>query len=303
MASPPAAGPWPTTAAELVAVQEELARARPQPWAVPAEVDRIAACFVCFERGRSGPGLAGDPGWAAACLVARSREPVVRVVHGSAGAPYAPGLLALREGPLLEAALRGLPDVPDLIVVNATGRDHPRRAGLALHLGARLGVPTIGVTNRPLVAVGEAPGAARGDASPLRDGDEIVAYWVRTRRGTRPLVAHAAWRTDPQHAVELLMQLTPRWRTPLPLRLVRQAARLARAADGGGPGRARQRSVLRRVTTVARRVLGCGEAASSGSRLSIDANSYETAAATWLSAWRASITLSTPAARVTSPAA
>jgi deoxyribonuclease V len=236
MASPPAAGPWPTTAAELVAVQEELARARPQPWAVPAEVDRIAACFVCFERGRSGPGLAGDPGWAAACLVARSREPVVRVVHGSAGAPYAPGLLALREGPLLEAALRGLPDVPDLLVVNATGRDHPRRAGLALHLGARLGVPTIGVTNRPLVAVGEAPGAARGDASPLRDGDEIVAYWVRTRRGTRPLVAHAAWRTDPQHAVELLMQLTPRWRTPLPLRLVRQAARLARAADGGGPG-------------------------------------------------------------------
>lgn len=228
----PPAAPWPTTAVELVTVQEELARARPEPWPVAAAADRVAAAFVCFARGRSGPGRTGDPGWAAACLVAPSRVPVVRVVRGSAGAPYAPGLLALREGPLLEAALGGLPDVPDLLVINATGRDHPRCAGLALHLGARFGVPSIGVTNRPLAAIGAPPGAARADASPLRIGDDLVAYWVTTRPGTRPLVAHAAWRTEPQRAVELLLQLTPSWRTPHPLALARQAARLARAADG-----------------------------------------------------------------------
>jgi deoxyribonuclease V len=225
------AAPWPTTAAELLRVQEELARARPEPWRLAAAVDRVAACFVCFERGRSGPGHAGDQGWAAACFVAPLREPLVRVVHGSSGAPYAPGLLALREGPVLEAAVRALPVAPDLLVVNATGRDHPRRAGLALHLGARLAVPSIGVTNRPLAAVGEPPGAGRSATSPLRIGDDVVAFWVRTRRGTRAVVAHAAWRTDPQQAVELLLQLTPRWRTPLPLRLARQAARLSRAAD------------------------------------------------------------------------
>lgn len=229
------AAPWPTTAAELVTIQEELARAGPEPWRFLAAVDRVAAAFVCFARGRSGLGRTGDPGWAAACLVGPSREPVVRVVRGSAGAPYAPGLLALREGPLLEAALRGLPDVPDMLVLNATGRDHPRRAGLALHLGARLGMPSIGVTNRPLVAVGAPPGAGQGDASPLRIDDDVVAYWVRTRPGTRPLVAHAAWRTEPNLAVALLLRLTPRWRTPLPLRLARQAARLARAADGDRP--------------------------------------------------------------------
>lgn len=231
----PPAAPWPTSAAHLVTVQEELARAEPEPWRFLAAVDRVAAAFVCFARGRSGLGRTGDPGWAAACLVGPSREPVVRVVRGSAGAPYAPGLLALREGPLLEAALRGLPDVPDMLVLNATGRDHPRRAGLALQLGARLGVPSMGVTNRPLVAVGAPPGAGQGDASPLRIDDDVVAYWVRTRPGTRPLVAHAAWRTEPNLAVALLLKLTPRWRTPLPLRLARQAARLARAADGDRP--------------------------------------------------------------------
>jgi deoxyribonuclease V len=226
--------PWPTTADELVAVQQELARATSPPWsgATPG-LDRVAACFVCFERGSSGPGAAGDRGWAAACLEGSSAESIVRVVRGSAGAGYQPGLLALREGRLLEAALEALPHRPDLVVVNATGRDHPRRAGLAVQLGARLGVPSIGVTNRPLLATGDLPDDRRGATTALRIGDEIVAHWVRTRRGTRPLVAHAAWRTDPPEAVELLLRLTPRWRTPVPVRIARQAARDARATDEG----------------------------------------------------------------------
>ena len=211
-------------------MQDALARAAPPLWAVPAELARVAGCFVCFERGRSGPGAEGDPGWAAACLVTPSDDHVTRVVHGRAGAPYEPGLLALREGPLLEAALCELPDPPELLVVNATGRDHPRRAGLAQQLGAWLGVPSIGVTNRPLLAAGGSPEDRRGATSPLRIGSETVAFWVTTRRGTRPLVAHAGWRTDPEQAVELLLRLTPRWRTPVPLREARQAARLARAS-------------------------------------------------------------------------
>lgn len=178
MGWPPIAPPWPITADELIVVQEELGRATPPPWPVPAEVGRVAACFVCFERGRSGPGAAGDRGWAVACLAAPPREPVMRVL---AGAPYEPGRLALREGPLLEAALHALPLAPDLLVVNATGRDHPQRAGLALHLGARLGVPSIGVTNRPLLATGESPEHLRGATRPLKIADDVVAFRVRTR--------------------------------------------------------------------------------------------------------------------------
>jgi deoxyribonuclease V len=187
---------------------------------------------VCFARGRAGPGVAGDRGWAAACLTGGEGEPPTSIVRGPADARYEPGLLALREGPLLEAALRSLPAAPDLLVVNATGRDHPRRAGLALHLGARLDLPSIGVTSRPLLATGALPEDRRGATSPLRIGDAVVAAWVRTRPGIRPLVAHAAWRTDPEQAIELVLRLTPRWRTPLPLRIARQAARLARASEG-----------------------------------------------------------------------
>src|SRR5207248_10599593 len=106
----------------------------------------VAGCFVCFERGRIGPGAVADRGWAAAALLVGGEVGGIAVVTGAATAPYAPGLLALRDGPLLETAVLRLPARPDVLLVNATARDHPRRAGLALHLGARLDIPTIGVT-------------------------------------------------------------------------------------------------------------------------------------------------------------
>src|SRR4029453_17576075 len=86
---------------------------------------------------------------------------------GRAGPPYEPGLLALREGALLEGAVRALGHPPDVLLVDATGRDHPRRAGLALHLGAMLELPTIGVTHRLLAAEGGWPADERGARSPL----------------------------------------------------------------------------------------------------------------------------------------
>jgi deoxyribonuclease V len=152
--------------------------------------------------------------------------------RGEAGAPYEPGLLALREGPLLERAVRGLAVLPEVLLVNASGRDHPRRAGLALHLGAVLDVPTIGVTHRPLVATGRRPLALqRGAAAPVVIGDEIVGKWVRTRLGVAPLVAHAAWRTDPDTAAWLLLETSGNARTPAPLREARRLARTARSLD------------------------------------------------------------------------
>lgn len=149
-------------------------------------------------------------------------------MQGAAGAPYEPGLLALREGAQLEAAVRGLPQPPDVLLVDGTGRDHPRRAGLALHLGAVLGLPTIGVTHRPLVAAGDWPPDERGARRPLLLDGELVGYWLRTREGTRPLAVHAAWRTDADTAAEVVLAVS-RVRTPEPLRDARRRAREARA--------------------------------------------------------------------------
>jgi deoxyribonuclease V len=220
---------WPTTPKRLVAWQERLAQDRPSP---SAGAGVVGGCFVCFLRGESGPGRRGDRGWAAAAVIEQSRSLVeTAVVTGAAGAPYVPGLLALREGRLLEAAVRALPRPPDVLLVDATGRDHPRRAGLATSLGAVLNVPTVGVTHRPLLAIGGWPADRRGATAPLRIGEETVGYWLRLRPGVRPLAVHPAWRTDLETAAAVVLQATGRVRTPEPLRVARTVARRARSAD------------------------------------------------------------------------
>ena len=206
----------------LIAAQEALGAARPAPWRPPAGPLAIAACFCCFQRG------GGHRAWAAAAL---GDERVV--VEGEARAAYQPGLLALRELAPLAAAVRGLRARPDVVLADATGRDHPRRAGLALHLGAELDLPTVGVTHRPLLASGDWPGLERSARSPLvLDGEEVGA-WLRVRRGARPLAVHAAWRTDSDAAVAVVLAACGRVRTPEPLRAARRAARCARSRSGG----------------------------------------------------------------------
>jgi deoxyribonuclease V len=215
---------WPHAREELIEAQSRLGALEPAAWRFEPEAT-VGGVFVCFARGKSGPGRAGDPAWAAASVGRGSS-----LVPGNAGAPYEPGLLALREGALLEPAVRALPEPPDEVLVDATGRDHPRRAGLALQLGAVLGLPTVGVTHRPLVAEGEWPVDERGARSRLLLGSELVGYWLRTRAGTRPLAVHAAWRTDPDAAAAVLLS-TSRARTPEPLRRARRQAREARALE------------------------------------------------------------------------
>ena len=218
---------WPAAAADLIRMQEELARLDPPAWHPLGLSPRVAACFVCF----APPGAMGERAWAAGALLERGRVPLTSVVAGKVTAAYEPGLLALREGALLEAAVRSLPEPPDIVLVNATGRDHPRRAGLALHLGAVLGVPTIGVTDRPLCARGDGPDDIRGASSPLLLDDELVGYWLRTKRGVRPVAVHMGWRTGPALAVDVVIGAARRARTPQPLRVARMVARRARGAE------------------------------------------------------------------------
>ena len=255
---------WPQTSDELIQLQVTLAQIAEaaldaSPWK-PSGTPIIGGCFVAFARGQSGRGHRGDEAWAAAVAWRPGSSPISRqgvpyrrpddvlrgasatgprrasdiedqaVVAGRVPASYAPGLLALRQGPILAAAVTRLSSVPDVLLVDATGLDHPRRAGLALHLGAVLGVPTVGVTHRPLLAHGELPLPVRGAFSPLRLENRIVGYWVCTRTGTRPVVAHAGWRTDADIARSVvLLASTEAARTPVPLEEARRVAREARA--------------------------------------------------------------------------
>jgi deoxyribonuclease V len=221
---------WPSDAESLMAFQEELATTDAPPWVPGDGTLRTAGCWVCFPRGQTGPGRAGDPAWTAAAVVAAEKVVDRAVVAGTTGAPYVPGLLALRIGPSMDQAIRELAIAPHVVFVDGTGRDHPRRAGLALHLGAVLGVPTVGVTHRPLRARGDWPDDRRGATAELRIGGDVVAAWLRTKPGVRPLVVHPGWRVDLATAVDLVLAQSSRARTPEPLRAARRLAREAREA-------------------------------------------------------------------------
>lgn len=221
-----------TDAADLEAEQRALAALDPEPWRPDHDAMVVGGAFVAFARGQQGPGRAGDHAHVGAAAT-RGTVALARVtVEGDAGAAYAPGLLAAREGALLASGVRtllGLGVRPDVLLVDATGRDHPRRAGLALHLGALLGLPSVGVTHRPLHARGPEPDDAVGAWTELVLDGEVVGRWLRTRRGTRPLAVHAGWRTTPATATDVVLRVVDRFRTPEPLRLARCAAREARA--------------------------------------------------------------------------
>jgi deoxyribonuclease V len=222
---------WPASAAALRRAQEELARAEPPPWVPPDGPLAIGACFVCFERQgpKPEPASRGEPAWAAAAITRQGRLIATATVEGAAGAQYEAGLLALREGALLEAAVRGLASAPDVLLVNAGGRDHPRRAGLALELGCVLELPTIGVTDDTFLAEGPWPDDEPGSTAQLSIAGEVVGARLRTRRDAAPLVVHPAWRTDLDTATRVVLEAVGTARTPEPMRQARRLARTARA--------------------------------------------------------------------------
>lgn len=219
---------WPVTVAELLGAQESLRASAPPLWTPPGQRLQVAAAFVAFVRGEQGPGHPGDRAWVGAVLVESGRVVSSRVVPGVAGAAYVPGLLALREGTMLAEALAPLADRADVVMVDATGRDHPRRAGLAVHLGAMLDRPSIGVTHRRLQARVVEPGVEAGSTAPVWVDGVEVARTVRTVTGVRPVVAHAGWRTDASTAAQVVLASRGGARTPEPLRHARRLARTTR---------------------------------------------------------------------------
>ncbi len=210
---------WPASPEELILVQTQLGEACPDPWEPATDIQSSGGCFICYPKGHAGKGTAGDRYWVAAVCLAEGRPAVVCVSSGETTASYEPGLLALREGPLLESVVRQLPLQPEVLIVNATGRDHPRRAGLALHLGWCLSLPTIGVTRNPLIARGGWPENAPAASAPLKIDGEVVGYWFRAAKNHPPLAVHAGWRTNPETALRIMRRFAGRWRTPEPIRL------------------------------------------------------------------------------------
>ncbi len=144
--------------------------------------------------------------------------------------PYIPGLLAFREIPALLDALAELRHVPDVLVCDGYGLAHPRRFGLASHLGVLTGLPTFGVAKTAFIGEHDAPGPERGDRADLRDGGEVIGRVLRTRSGIKPVFVSAGHRIGLDAATGLTLRLTPRYRLPETTRQADHASRAALAA-------------------------------------------------------------------------
>ena len=210
--------PWDVTPKEAVAIQRELA-SRVARRGSPQGVRRIAGVDCSMRR--------GDPLARGAVVVLSypELEPVeVAVAETELTFPYVPGLLSFREAPVLREAFRKLRGPIDLLLVDGQGYAHPRRFGLACHLGLLLDVPAIGVAKSRLLGEHEAPPEERGGRAALRDGGERIGSVLRTRAGVKPLYVSVGHRTGLRAAEAWVLRCCTRYRLPEPTRLAHQAA-------------------------------------------------------------------------------
>ena len=139
--------------------------------------------------------------------------------------PYVPGLLAFREVPVLARAFEKLERTPDLLLVDGHGLSHPRRFGLACHLGLLLDVPTIGVAKSRLVGQHEEPPPEAGCSAELRDGPDLIGLVLRTRDRVSPVYVSVGHRIGLQQAAEWVLRVCRGYRLPEPTRLADQLSK------------------------------------------------------------------------------
>jgi deoxyribonuclease V len=147
-----------------------------------------------------------------------------RLAHRPTPFPYIAGLLSFREGPVLEDAFAQVETTPDALIFDGMGRAHPRRIGIASHMGLWLDRPTIGCGKSLLTGRYVEPPPERGSFAPLLDREEVIGAILRTREGTKPVFISVGHRADLPSAVELVMHCTGRYRLPEPIRAAHKAA-------------------------------------------------------------------------------
>lgn len=209
---------WDVTPAEARNIQEQL-RDRVICEDRLDEIRRVAGVDVGFEDGgkltRAAVAILTFPD-----LEVRERS----IARLPTSFPYVPGLLSFREIPAVLGAMEQLSELPDLLLCDGQGLAHPRRFGIACHLGVLTDLPSIGVAKSRLLGEHAEPGPEKGSWEPLLDRGETIGAVVRTRSQVKPLYVSIGHRVGLATAIRYLLACTPRYRLP---ETTRAAHRLA----------------------------------------------------------------------------
>lgn len=214
----PLTHPWDVTPAEAIAIQKRLRTQVVTEDRFDA-LHTIAGIDVGFESG-------GEITRAAVVVLSYPQLETVEtaLARRPTSFPYVPGLLSFREAPAVLEALSQLPTLPDLLMCDGQGLAHPRRLGIACHLGLLVDRPAIGVAKSRLTGRHAPVGESRGDFQPLRDGDETIGAALRTRPGTKPLYISIGHRVSLETALKIVIESAPKYRLPEPTRRAHQLA-------------------------------------------------------------------------------
>jgi deoxyribonuclease V len=218
---------WDLTPAEAIALQRELAGRVVTDVPLTA-CETIAGADVSYNRFSST--------FYAGVVVVRVGDGEVLERRGAVKEspfPYVPGLLSFREAPALLEAFARLETVPDAVMCDGQGLAHPRRLGIACHLGLWLEVPTIGCAKTHLTGTFEEPAEEAGSTSPLRLGKDVVGEVVRTKLRTRPLFVSPGHRIDVASATRWVLASGRGYRLPEPTRQAHLYVNALRRGEAG----------------------------------------------------------------------
>jgi deoxyribonuclease V len=221
---------WDLTPKEAVALQKELA-GRVDVTTPLGSFTTIAGADISYNR--------YSPVFYACVVVLKLPDLTVveeRTAVRESTFPYVPGLLSFREAPALLDAFRQLRRKPDLVMIDGQGYAHPRRIGIASHVGLWLGLPTVGCAKTRLTGDFTDPGLAPGEWSPLVDRDAVIGVALRNKARTAPLFVSPGHRCDLKGAIEAVRLTTRCHRIPEPTRLAHERVNAFRRLSQAGGG-------------------------------------------------------------------
>jgi deoxyribonuclease V len=203
---------WDLTGTQAAALQSELA-ARVEARTPLKECRLIAGADVAYD-------IVGERYYAGVVVVRLPELDVIERVSaiGASAFPYVPGLLSFREAPVLLEAFARLRTEPDAVMFDGQGYAHPRRFGLACHLGLWLERPCLGCAKSRFIGAHQEPGPQAGAVAPLLDGAEVIGSVVRTRARIKPVYVSVGHKIDLPGAVRVVLESCAGYRIPEPTR-------------------------------------------------------------------------------------